>query len=136
MLFHHAGLCGCDPCAAGEDLDAVFLIKEADVIVKNLGSFEEHNCHCESWLDHWKKYSDQRTNYCVVSGCGGKPEVGGHVQECGKKDKNSYVVPLCRACNDKKGQEIVIFDGVNLVPANVADTCGKKREQEHTVAGR
>lgn len=106
------------------------------MIVKNLNSFEEINCHCESWLDHWKKYSGQRANYCVVRGCGGRPEVGGHVQECGKTDENMYVIPLCRECNDKKGQEIVIFDGVNLVPANVADTCGRKQQQEHAIAGR
>ena len=106
------------------------------MIVKNLSSFEENRCHCESWLDHWRKYSGQRTNYCVVRKCGGKPEVGGHVQVCGTPDDNLYVLPLCRACNDKKGQEIVIFDGVNLVPVNVADTCGEKQQQEKAPDGR
>lgn len=102
------------------------------MIVKNLSSFEENHCHCESWLAHWKNYSGQRTNYCVVRGCGGKPEVGGHVQVNGTSDENLYVLPLCRACNDKKGQELVIFDGVNLVPANVVHTCGSKQRQGTT----
>ena len=106
------------------------------MIVTNLESFEGDACRCESWLDHWKRYSGQRTLYCVVRGCGGKPEVGGHVQVYGTSDETIYVIPLCRACNEKRGQEIVSFDGVNLVPANAADTCGRKRREEHAVDGR
>lgn len=106
------------------------------MIVKNQNGSIENKCQCESWLDHWKKYSGQRTNDCVVRGCGGKPEVGGHVQECGTRTGIVSVIPLCLACNDKKGQEITIYDGVNLVPVNVADTCGRKQQQEQTVASR
>jgi hypothetical protein len=90
----------------------------------------ENTCHCESWLDHWKTYSGQRANYCVVKGCGGKPEVGCHVQEGGATDENVYVVPLCRACNDKHGQEMVIFDGVNLVSISWNVTGGRKQQQQ------
>ena len=105
------------------------------MIVKSVNGTTENTCHCESWLDHWKKYSGQRSNFCVVRGCCDKPEVGGHVQECGATNEQVYVIPLCRACRDKKGQELVIFDGVNLVPADIADTCGREQRQEHAAAG-
>lgn len=105
------------------------------MIVKLYGAVE-NTCCCGSWLEHWKQYSGQRANYCVVTGCGGRPEAGGHVQERGTMDENVYVIPLCRACNDKKGQEMVIFDGVNLVPVNLAETCGGQQQQERVVAGR
>jgi hypothetical protein len=106
------------------------------LIVKNVNGTAENNCHGESWLDHWKTYSGQRANYCVVKGCGGRSEAGGHVQACGTTDDNVYIIPLCRACNDKHGQEMVIFDGVNLVSINWNITSGKKQEQEQDVSGR
>ncbi len=86
-------------------------------------------CLCPSWLDHWKNYSGQRTNYCVVRGCGARPEVGGHVREPGAAEENVYVIPLCRACSDKRGQELVIYDGVNLVPIETSETCGNRTKK-------
>jgi hypothetical protein len=57
------------------------------LIVKNMNGTAEKTCHGESWLDHWKTYSGQRTNYCVVKSCGGRPEAGGHVQACGTTEE-------------------------------------------------
>lgn len=99
------------------------------MIVKVFAAVES-TCHCESWLEHWKKHSGQRANYCVVPGCGGRPEVGGQVRERGTMDETVYVVPLCRACSDNQGQDITIYDGVNLVPAVIADTCGRNLKEE------
>jgi hypothetical protein len=53
-----------------------------------------------------------------------------------ERPKNVYVIPLCRACNDKHGQEMVIFDGVNLVSINWNVISGRKQQQEQDVTGR
>ncbi len=94
--------------------------------VKNLNGTAVNKCNCKSWLDHWMKFSRQKANRCMVNDCRNLPEVGGHVQKDSKTDKSWYIVPLCKPCNGKKGEDIDIFDGVNLVSANVAETCGKK----------
>jgi hypothetical protein len=94
--------------------------------VKNLNGTADNKCYCASWLAHWSNFSGQKANRCVVNGCSNAPEVGGHVQKDSKTDNGWYIVPLCRTCNGKKGLDIDILDGVNLVSANVADTCGKK----------
>ena len=48
------------------------------------------------------------------------------MQKDSATDKNWYIVPLCSACNNKKGQDLDIWDGASLVSANVSETCGKK----------
>jgi hypothetical protein len=62
----------------------------------------------------------------MVVNCDGKPEVGGQVQKEGEPDK-VYIVPLCRACAAKAGQELDIVSNVNLVSANTLDTCARER---------
>ena len=94
--------------------------------VKNLNGTTGNVCTCGSWLKHWGNFSSQTANYCMVNGCSQKPEVGGHVQRDDSSDKSWYVVPLCKTCNGKRGQDLDIFDGVVLVKANVAETCAKK----------
>ena len=106
------------------------------MIIRNVHGTVEHACHCESWLDHWRTYSGQRALYCVVRGCVAKPEVGGHVQERGTSDENIYVIPLCRTCSEKSGQELEIFEGVNLVSINTSVTCGKQLRREQAATGR
>lgn len=92
--------------------------------VKNLNGTSQNKCKCGSWLDHWKNYSKQTANGCVVNSCSNKPEVGGHVQKDSNTDNNWYIIPICKTCNAKKNQTLEISDIVNLVSANVANTCG------------
>lgn len=94
--------------------------------VKNLNGTSQNNCSCGSWLAHWSKFSGQVANRCFVNGCTTVHSVGGHVQKDSATDKNWYIVPLCSACNNKKGQDLDIWDGASLVSANVSETCGKK----------
>ena len=94
--------------------------------VKNLNGTSLSKCNCNSWIEHWSKYSDgQPAIMCAVVGCYNSPSVGGHIQKDDNTDRNWYVVPLCGGCNNNKGQDLDIEDGINLVPANVSETCGK-----------
>ncbi len=93
--------------------------------VQNLKGTTENTCKCVSWLDHWKKFSQQTTSQCVVIGCTNLPEVGGHVQKMGLLEGNNwYIIPICKQCNGKNGQTLNVDDRVNLVSANVSQTCG------------
>jgi len=92
--------------------------------VKNLNGTSNNICKCGSWLQHWNNFSGQTANRCVVNHCTNDPEVGGHVQKDSLLDQNWYIIPICKSCNGKSGQDLYIDDAVNLVSANVSKTCG------------
>jgi hypothetical protein len=94
--------------------------------VKNLNGTADNTCKCASWIDHWKKFSSQPTpTICVVTGCNEKTEVGAHIQKDVATDNSWYIIPICKKCNGKKGQDLIISDTTRLVSANVKETCGK-----------
>lgn len=94
--------------------------------VKNINGTSDNTCKCGSWLDHWKKFSDQKVpTYCPETICTQKPEVGAHVQKDGSTDTSWYIIPLCAKHNGEKGKSLTVSDSVKLVPANVNNTCGK-----------
>lgn len=93
--------------------------------VKNLNGTAQNKCKCVSWYAHWEKFSGQKANQCVVIGCKGKPEVGAHVQKDSSADSSWYVIPVCTACNNKRGEPLNVVDEVKLVSANVTQTCGR-----------
>lgn len=93
--------------------------------VKNINGTSNNSCKCGSWLNHWKKYSEQQLpSYCPESSCVEKPEVGAHVQKDSGGDSSWYIVPLCKIHNAKKDTTLTISDSVTLVSANVGNTCG------------
>ncbi len=94
--------------------------------VKNINGTSDNTCKCGSWLKHWLNFSGQSLpSYCPEKSCTNKPEVGAHVQKDSASDSSWYIIPLCKKCNAKYGQEIEISDSVKLVSANVSLTCAK-----------
>lgn len=94
--------------------------------LKNLKGTSNNTCHCDSWLDHWRKYnsgSDPLPGCCGESSCGSSPEVGAHVIKVDSTDKDWYIVPLCKKHN-KEDEEFELFSGVKLAKAAVNKTCG------------
>jgi hypothetical protein len=94
--------------------------------VTNLNGTTQNTCRCGSWLAHWGKFSDQVAHGCFVNGCSKVHSVGGHVQKDSTTDRNWYIVPLCDDHNRKWGESLDIWDGANLVSANVSETCEKR----------
>lgn len=93
--------------------------------VSNINGTSNNSCNCDSWLNHWEKYSDQSIpTFCSENNCTNNPEVGAHVQSEETHDNNWYIIPLCKLHNNKQGGEIEINDAVKLVSANVSNTCG------------
>jgi len=94
--------------------------------VKNINGTSGKTCKCGSWLDHWKKFSGQPlSKWCSEKNCTQKPEVGAHVQKDSSVDDNWYIVPFCYTHNGETGKSLEIVDSVELVSANVSETCGK-----------
>lgn len=94
--------------------------------IKNINGTSEKTCECGSWINHWEKFSgEELPSKCPVIGCNNKPEVGAHVQKDEKNDNNWYIIPLCKNCNNKKGETLQVENNIKLVSANVSKTCGK-----------
>jgi hypothetical protein len=94
---------------------------------KNINGTSDTTCACGSWLDHWMKVSGKALpQFCSEEKCIQKPEVGAHIQKEEMNDASWYIVPLCKAHNAEKGMSININNAVQLVPANISITCGKK----------
>jgi hypothetical protein len=83
--------------------------------VRNLNKVAQVNCSSGSWLAHWEKLSGLKAFMCFSKGCFGRPAVGGHVQKESRTDKRWYVVPLCNDCNQKRGQDLDVWDAATLV---------------------
>lgn len=95
--------------------------------VNNINGTSYDTCKCASWLDHWKKFSnDKLPQYCPVWLCFRKSEVGAHVQKDSYSDKNWYIVPLCKKHNGETGKSLEIRGTIKLASANVSETCGNK----------
>lgn len=94
--------------------------------VKNLNGTSDNTCKCGSWIKHWEKFSGKSTpTYCCVNSCTGKDLVGGHVQKDSSTDKSWYIIPICKTCNGKQGEDLDISDTTVLVSANQSETCDK-----------
>jgi hypothetical protein len=98
------------------------LPEEKYMTVRNLGGATQIKCNSSSWLAHWEIFSGQNAVMCFAEGCINRPSFGGQVQKDSPTDKNWYVIPLCNDCNNKRGQDLDIWDTANLAPANVIET--------------
>ncbi len=92
--------------------------------VRNINGTGEHTCRCGTWLDHWKNFSKQDLpEFCPVTACVQKPEVGAHVQRDIFADNHWFIVPLCRKHNAMTGQALVLNDWIRLVSSDTRFTC-------------
>jgi hypothetical protein len=93
--------------------------------VKNINGTSQNTCKCGSWFRHWKEFGGKAlTLYCCVSSCSNLVEVGAHVQKYDSTDDRWYIVPFCKEHNAKIGETLDIDDNIELVSANVSETCG------------
>lgn len=93
--------------------------------VKNINGTSDNKCSCNSWLDHWKKFSGQSSEYCSEKSCLTKTDlIGAHVQKANSTDNSWYIIPFCKTHNASK-TELEIMDSRVLVSANKKETCEK-----------
>ena len=66
-----------------------------------------------SWLEYWERKTNTKKYICGVSGRSNSNLVGAHVQKVNSNDKNWYITPLCKSCNQRTDE----FDAYwELVP--------------------
>lgn len=99
------------------------------MIARNINGTASHQCNCNSWLEHWERFSEQEATTCVALGCTNHAQVGAHVQKVSMgvldpDDQRWYIIPLCRVHNGLHGQTIDLAGNPTFVSANVANTCG------------
>ena len=92
--------------------------------IKNINGGADVVCECDSWLDHWDRFSDQSPTYCPVEECMNHIEIGARVQKDSPDDEGWYIVPLCQKHNAKKGETLIVNDNVKMVSAEASETCG------------
>lgn len=96
--------------------------KELMKITNVIGTAGE-TCSCDSWLDHWEKFSGRTASVCGVITCSNNNDlVGAHVMKVGGYDFATYIYPLCSACNQARGV-LDAWDGYPLVSADKSQTC-------------
>ena len=67
-----------------------------------------------SWRAYWEEMTGKEFSRCSNTLCSNEAEVGGHVQKVESWDKHWYIVPLCKACNNKRSSFEV--NGDDLCP--------------------
>ena len=90
--------------------------------VKNINDTGDLTCKCDSWLNHWEKFSSKKVSTCSALHCTNKVDVGAHVIKCNSNSKEHYIVPLCHHHN-QLDNECFTISSASLVSANVSETC-------------
>ena len=90
--------------------------------IRNINGISDAPCACGSWMQHWEKFSGQKTTFCLAAACMEKDLVGAHVQKADARDDAWYIYPLCLSHNERS-EELEVSDGYKLVPADKAETC-------------
>jgi len=95
--------------------------------VRNLQE-EPHppTCACNSWLEHWEKNSVKKAGICSALNCSKNTEVGGHVQKRNVNDDSWYIIPICKSCNGKLGQEYEVKTDTIFIPIKGTNQCRKE----------
>lgn len=77
--------------------------KNAYVMVKNIKSTSEclPSDDSKTWTEFWEKHAERKFDKCACEHCNNPAEVGAHVKKADSTDGHWYIVPLCRACNNK-----------------------------------
>jgi hypothetical protein len=97
------------------------------MVIRNINNTSDNKCNCGTWLKHWEQYNNLKQGVpilCPVSTCFNKAEVGAHVQLSDIKDQSWYIIPLCKSCNNKRGETLDV-GFIALARANARETCGK-----------
>jgi hypothetical protein len=105
--------------------------KECKMKVRNLQE-ESHppTCSCENWLQHWENNSGEKKNTCSALNCSKNAEVGGHVQKRNVGDDRWYIIPICKSCNGKYGQEYEVETHTTFISIDLTSQCGQQLVNE------
>jgi hypothetical protein len=93
------------------------------MLLKNVTGTSQESCSCDSWLDHWERFSGQTATFCGEKSCINKDLVGAHVRKVDGTTK-VYIFPLCSQHNKESGI-LTCVNTYKLVSADKSETCEK-----------
>jgi len=94
------------------------------MIVKMVNAISANNCQCNSWLDHWEAYGEERAIYCSEVFCDRMAVIGAQVQKTREVDEAYYIVPVCFEHSTQSDEEVELLKGTALVLTAFGETCG------------
>jgi hypothetical protein len=95
--------------------------------VKNHLDLITRECHCTTWLNHWKRSQPQKEHpNCSVYNCTKMAHAGGHVTLCDEPNSQVYIIPMCLHHNATFGRSLKIKKNTTLVSWKYQDTCQDK----------
>ena len=71
-----------------------------------------------TWKEFWENETGRKFGTCSCKDCTSRAEVGAHVQKSDSTDHKWYIVPLCKADNNKASLEHFEVKAADLVPVN------------------
>jgi hypothetical protein len=108
-----------------EKINVWLLPKESKMTVRNLQEVSHSpTCGCKTWLQHWENNSGKNAKTCSALDCSQAAEVGGHVQKRNVNDDSWYIIPICKGCNGKHGQEYEVKADTTFVTVAGTNQCG------------
>ena len=72
----------------------------------------------QTWKEFWEDETGRKFGMCSCKDCTSRAEVGAHVQKSDSTDHKWYIVPLCKADNNKASWEHFEVKTADLVPVN------------------
>lgn len=97
---------------------------------------DDLSCNCVSWLAHWRRYTKRIPIGCHVDGCTNYAAVGAHITRPHAPNQSykrvTYILPMCQHHASMKSERLVTKTNVELVWANVRQTCRKKIKNNTT----
>ena len=71
-----------------------------------------------TWKEFWENETGRKFGMCSCKDCTSRADVGAHVQKSDSTDHKWYIVPLCKADNNKASWEHFEVKAADLVPVN------------------
>jgi len=104
--------------------------------IKNISGTAGKSCSCGSWMDHWRNHHPGLGVVLVCShqDCFAIDVVGAHVVKMEGRDKDHYIVPLCKRHNNIK-EVFRVTSNATLISANKSNTCAKKKKDQGFFGG-
>lgn len=68
----------------------------------------------ESWVDYWQTFNGKLPDRCPRCGMPLTDPVGAHVMTTRVLDWDTYIIPICRGCNNPNKKDIFTVD-INLL---------------------
>ncbi|WP_152494841.1 hypothetical protein [Dickeya zeae] len=108
-----------------------YTMKNSVTVRNEKGSSTKTDPNCDTWIQHWEKYSGKKASCCAIEGCDATTKlVGAHTLRPYAKNEDyknhPHIIPMCSSHNGKSHEDDQkTKPDTTFVWANTSKTCGK-----------